>query len=112
MRDIIHRDGRENGVTALTIDGSKRTIAEWSEISGLARSTILGRLQRGFGIKGSVFVPRDKPYYNSMPLNLSPAGAKRVPLTEIQRRKEKTRRKLDAALAKIEDKREAAEVWE
>ncbi len=44
----------------LTVDGQTKTLIEWSEISGLSHSSILGRLEKGMSHKDAVFTPRSR----------------------------------------------------
>lgn len=41
----------------ITIRGQEKTLVEWSEVSGLNTTTILGRLSRGWGEEDAVFKP-------------------------------------------------------
>lgn len=43
----------------LEIDGKSKCLAEWSEIAGIAWSTIDGRLRSGMSPKEAVFTPAD-----------------------------------------------------
>ncbi len=58
----------------LEIDKTKKTLVEWSEISGIHRATIMSRIGRGWNIKDAIFSKVNKnlsvgqPYDKTYPL--------------------------------------------
>lgn len=43
----------------LTIDGVRRSLAEWCELAGVASSTVVSRMEAGQSAKDAVFLPAD-----------------------------------------------------
>ena len=48
-----------NKSVSLMVRGEKRTVAEWVEISGNSRATIMGRIGRGVPEEEAIFTPKE-----------------------------------------------------
>ena len=55
--DIKQQNRNKRSIRQLTIDGVRRTLPKWSDISGTHQETIRSRLRRGWSSKEAVFCP-------------------------------------------------------
>lgn len=66
------QNNNKNNCVFIEYSGQRKTIAEWSEITGLSHSTILGRIRRGWGVEEA--------------LTTSPKRHKRTRIAEVKNR--------------------------
>lgn len=73
----------------ITVDGETRTIVEWSELSGVHRSTIWRRLKRGWAPREAVFAPlAASNRYTKKPASGRPSSQEPSVDSKTQREKE------------------------
>ena len=55
--DVITQANNRSSNHYITINGDKKSVSDWSRISGIHASTIIARLRRGWSPEDSVFKP-------------------------------------------------------
>lgn len=61
---LIEQANNKRSNIILSIDGSSKTLSQWSRISGVKRCTIEHRLENGWGQKEAVMTPADIKFHN------------------------------------------------